>query len=561
MTVPPLEPKKTGVRKRPARKATTPKTPLIEEDASFEDDDDHQLLPLSGLSGAGATSGIGFMERTPGTRKREWNDLGNANRLNDHFGDRIVWANDAGVWLIYDDKRWVVERTDNPLRRYAWEALRLAEKFEAPEYDDTTPTPEPRADGKPDGRKKAPVSQRDTFESWLATQKSTNAVNCMIREFRSLPEIQARMSDFDRNGFLWNANNGTVDLKTGRLREHNPDDRLTVLSPVDFDPEATCPRWTKFLREVQPEAAVRAYLARVVGYSMTGSVAERAMFIHHGAQGSNGKSVFLKVMKGLFGDYFQNMAKTAIISTQHEEHTTGIARIIGKRFLAASETKAGSHLNDVVVKEITSGDPMSARFMGKDFFDLIPVGKIHLATNFMPLLSNSGKHIGGRIRAIGWEVVIPDNEMIKDLDEQIARSELPGILNWAVAGCREWLSGSAGVGLAEPRSVTRKTKAHIANSDPLRGWLDEECSFDEDAPATEVKHLFDSYRRYCDDNKVKNPMSIQMFPQALVERGAQEAAKHPRTRLRRVSGIRFRTADDVKRARVLKAVPAKRAAK
>lgn len=473
-------------------------------------------------------------------QKRSWDDLGNADRLCDYFGRRIAWAHDAQIWLVFDGKRWEKSGDDVPVRHYAREALRLAGKYETPLYSATPPEPKLTVAGKPDTRAKEAPTAQESFGEWLAKQRYSARISSMITEFRSIPSVRVRIDDFDKKPFLFNAKNGTINLETGKLQNFNPRDRLTQMTEVVYDPEAQCLQWEKFLREVQPSREMRGYLARVVGYTMTGSTAEQAMFIHHG-EGANGKSVFLKVMDELFGDYYQAMPKTAILNKSQEDHPTGIARIVGKRFLSASETKAGAHLDDETVKALTAGDKQTAHFMKKDFFEFVPVGKIHLATNFLPTLSSSGKAIGRRLHAIGWDVTIPPEKMIKNLDTQICRRELPGILNWAIAGCQEYLSAEAGAdALDRPLSVIQKTQEHIGKSNRLSDWLEERAEFDRKADPLPLIGIYEDYKTHC-EQWGNRPVHSNQFSRMLVENGAIKCElRHPVSRTAMIAGIRLR---------------------
>lgn len=478
-------------------------------------------------------------------KMRAWDDLGNADRMCDYFGNRIAWVDKAGLWFTFNGKKWESSSNDTNLRQFARKTLELAEEHEAAMYDMSAPETE---EGETAKRGKARGSQYDEFMQWLKSQRSSAAITNMIKEFRPKPEIQKTIADFDQHPFLFNVANGTIDLRTGELREHDADDLITQMSGVEFDEEAEHPLWTKFLTRVQPDADVRSYLARVIGYSLTGTNEEEALFIHHGANGMNGKSVFTHVMNALCGDYFQAMDKKVIMEGKDDPHPTGLARMVGRRFLSASETKKGVNLSVDAVKAISSGDVMTARFMGKDFFDFTPVGKMHLMTNHEPGLSGAGSAIGRRLHNISWTVVIPAEEAQKGLAGTICRTELPGILNWALAGCREWRAGSSGgvrfIGLGQPESVQAATKKHIDESDPLAEWLRECCVFDPKAVKVDRRDLYRAYRTFCDDDM--RPMSSRAFGSAILERGAKDDGQHVDTRRVVVRGLRLRTEEEMK---------------
>jgi len=205
-----------------------------------------------------------------------------------------------------------------------------------------------------------------------------------------------------------------------------------------------------------------------------------------------------------------------------------IARMVGKRLLSTSETGRnaegrGKALDEELVKRLTGEDVISARFLNAEFFDFRPVGKIHLATNHLPDVSGSHS-MARRLHDIGWDVIVPPAKRIKGLDEQILAREAPGVLNWIIRGCLDWQRQ----GLAVPESVTAKTREHIAQSNPLAMWLEEETD-DVLAAVTENRDLYASYTKWAEQAGVQRPMSLKAFTMRLAESG-YEQSKDSRTR-------------------------------
>jgi putative DNA primase/helicase len=327
---------------------------------------------------------------------------------------------------------------------------------------------------------------------------------------------------------LLNVANGIVDLTTGAFRAHDRGLYLMQQSPICYDPAATCPMWDKFLEGVMPDPDRRAYLARVVGYSHTGATGEQVMFIHHG-EGQNGKGVFMRVVMGLLGDYAQAVPASTLMAKHGDGGIPNdVARMVGKRLLSTSETGRtaegrGKPLDEELVKRLTGEDPVSARFLNAEFFEFKPVGKIHLATNHLPDVSGSHS-MARRLQDIGWDVIVPPAKRIQGLAEQILAREAAGVLNWAIRGCLDWQQR----GLAVPDSVTAKTREHIAQSNPLATWLEEETDEVPDA-VTENGQLYGSYKSWAERAGVRRPMSMKAFTIRLQEQGFQQD-KDSRTR-------------------------------
>lgn len=337
------------------------------------------------------------------------------------------------------------------------------------------------------------------------------------------------MNDFDRHEMLLNVGNGVVDLRTGKLLDHDPGLFLMQQSPIHFEQGAKAPMWEQFLASVMPDEERRAYLARVVGYTLTGSTEEQVMFIHHG-DGQNGKGVFMRVVTEIFGDYAQSVPRSTLMAKQNEGIPNDVARMMGKRLLSTTETSAGKRLDDELVKQLTGEDTVSARFLNKEFFDFRPVGKIHLVTNYLPTVGG-GHGIARRLQDIGWDVIVPPEKRIKKYDEKILAAESSGVLNWAIQGCLDWQKN----GLAVPAAVREKTKEHLAKSEPLLMWLDEYTRPAEPTTYTETGTLFANYKRWCQDGSLRE-MSIRAFGDALAEKGYKRG-NHPTNRRSVIHGL------------------------
>src|SRR5262249_50594912 len=160
-----------------------------------------------------------------------------------------------------------------------------------------------------------------------------------------------------------NLQNGTIDLKTGKLREHRRGDLLTKLAPVNYDPHATCPLWLKCLeRWMDGNNDLIGYLQRVVGYGLTGSVSEQCLWLFYGA-GANGKSTFLSTILAMLGDYGMQAVSDLLLAKHNESHPTERADLFGKRFVCTIETDQGKCMAEALMKQLTGGDRVRARKM------------------------------------------------------------------------------------------------------------------------------------------------------------------------------------------------------
>lgn len=461
----------------------------------------------------------------PVTPSRSWDDMGNAERLVDHYGHEIRFVQDSSQWCVYTKGRWSLKGADSQVWQRVMATIDALPDTEASEYDDTPQTDD-------NGTVTGP-SEQERFRSWVRRQRMRGALASMRECATGRPELHCMMSDFDKFPMLFNCSNGIVDLETGKLMPHDRVLMLMQQSTVVYDPEATCPEWERFLSEVMPDLERREYLRRIVGYTLTGSTAEQVMFIHHG-EGANGKSVFIQVVMALMGEYAQSVPRSTLLAKSGDGIPNDIARMMGKRLLSTTETSAGKRLDDELVKQLTGQDTVSARFMRAEFFDFKPVGKIHLATNYLPHIGG-GHGIARRLHDIGWDVTIPVEKRDAQLADRIIENELSGILNWALRGAREWRAQ----GLAVPEAVKQKTKEHVASGDPLAMWLDENTG--ESSGEVETRLLYANYKMWCETGGLR-PMAVNSFGMALKERAedrGMEIFQHPRTRRSMTRGIRI----------------------
>ncbi|MBP5942580.1 DNA primase family protein [Streptomyces acidiscabies] len=459
--------------------------------------------------------------------RRSFDDIGNAERLVDHYGSELRYLIDAEQWAVYEGGRWVLKGAKSLLWKRVVQTIKALPNTEAFEYSTARPV---------DDKGKEEKSERDMFMGWVSKSRHRGRLAAMRDVAEGEPELFSEMGQFDQHEQLLNVKNGIVDLRDGSLMPHDPELYLMQQSPVRFDPHAECPMWLQFLNSVMPDKDRQAYLQRVVGYTTTGNTDEQVMFVHHGT-GMNGKSVFVDVVMGLMGDYAQAVPRTTLLAKKEDGIPNDVARMVGKRMLSTTETSAGKKLDDELVKQLTGQDTMSARFLHGEYFDFKPVGKIHLATNYLPKVG-AGHGITRRLHDIGWDVTVPPEARIPKLAETILRKEGPGVLNWALEGCREWRR----LGLEMPEAVRAKTAQHIAESDPISMWLEENteaCDPDVNISGEVTGSLFQNYRLWCQSGSLRE-MSVMAFSQALEERGF-EKAKHPRTRRAVIVGLRVKT--------------------
>jgi putative DNA primase/helicase len=320
-------------------------------------------------------------------------------------------------------------------------------------------------------------SPRQGFEDWVAKQQTRKAVSAAARLSMALPAMRMSQEALDIDPMLLNCRNGVVDLNTGELLKHSPDHRMTLQAAAVYRPGEEAPQWDEFLRRVQPDPEMRAYLQRVAGYCATGRVDEQAMFLWNGS-GANGKSVAQAVLAHALGTYSQTLpVSTLMASTVDDRIPNDVARMKGRRFLVASETKQGKAIDEQRLKQLTGGDTISARFMRAEWFDFKPEGKIQLTTNHLPRMSDDAA-TWRRIHLIHWPVVIPEHERDGFLQERLIAEELPGILAWIIDGSLAWQTE----GLSPPEGVLAAKEAYRVEEDVVQQFIEAMIDVVEPVP-------------------------------------------------------------------------------
>ena len=413
-------------------------------------------------------------------------DIANARRFVRQHGDDVRWTPERG-WLVWDGTRW----QPDDIRRIHSKAKSTVEKI----FDEIKL-----------------ASEQDDIFRWAKRSQSARAIKDLLFLAQSDPKITARQSEFDDDPWLLNCQNGIVDLRTGQLRPHAREEFLTRVAPIEYDPDARSERWLAFLdRIMDGNADLLTFVQRAAGYSLTASVREQVLFFCYGG-GQNGKTVFLETMQRLLGDYALNARTETIMAKRDAGIPNDVARLAGARFVAINETADGQKLHEPLIKDMTGGDTMTARYLHREFFDFRPMFKLWLRGNHKPQITGTDEGIWRRIRLIPFTVTIPESERDGTLGEKLAK-ELPGVLAWAVAGCLDWQKH----GLGMPEAVADAVREYRTEMDVLGQFLEERCRVTRNAQVT-AKALYVAYRQWANETG-ENAVNQTRFGLAMVERG------------------------------------------
>lgn len=423
-------------------------------------------------------------------------ELGNAERLAARHGRHLAALQGVGL-RGYDPRRGIFAADHGQLVRYATETVRSI-YVEAAECEE--------------GR------TRKALGSHARTSESKHAIDAMLYFASSLESLQAEVSDFDADPDLLNTRSGVVNLRTQQLSPHSPDYRMTKIAGAAYDPDAECPLWSAHLERIfDGDGETIAFLRRLFGYAMTGRTDEQVFAVFYGS-GANGKGVTINAWRQALGEYAQPTPMTTFNPHRTEAIRNDLAMLAGARLVVASERRARQMLDEAIIKQLTGNDPITARFMRKEFFTYTPQFLIVMSANHKPQVDCPDYAMKRRVLLVPFEVTIAEGQWDRQLGEKL-RGESDGILTWGVHGAADYLAS----GLQVPGKVRAATEAYRAEMDPLFGFTDR-CAF-EPAAWTSTANIRTALKAWAGEEDVKDLPGHNALAAWLSQAGC-EARKH-----------------------------------
>jgi putative DNA primase/helicase len=308
------------------------------------------------------------------------------------------------------------------------------------------------------------------------------------RMARADPAHAVEAGQWDADPMLLGTPGGTVDLRTGKLRKPDPADKITRLTSCT--PSTARPaKWLQFLQETTGgDAELMRFLQQWLGYCLTGETREHALLFIYGP-GGNGKSVFLNTATRILADYAATAGMDTFTASKFDHHPTDLAMLQGARLVSASETEEGRAWAEARIKQMTGGDPITARFMRRDFFTYTPAFKLMIVGNHAPVLHNVDEAARRRFNIVPFtrKPATPDRQL-----EQKLKAEDGAILAWMIAGCLDWQAD----GLVRPDSVTAATDDYFNDQDLFGQWISERCKVGHYGLYSTPMNLFNDWSNY-----------------------------------------------------------------
>lgn len=412
-------------------------------------------------------SSLYYLGRTP-----PLNDEGLVQRLKTMFGDLLKYNPQTGAWLKFDG---VYSKNDTFPADCCFlvtEAI-VEESRTAYSSGDT--------------------SKGKALYAFARKSQNMRAYSQVLALAAHKEAFRINTNQFDRDVWKFGVKNGLVDLKTEELSPYKSSDYITKQSPVLFEVDAQCPQWDAFLLSAfNHDKDMVDYLARVIGYTLSGSIDAQSLWLHYGA-GANGKSTFLSVITKLAGDYATTATSATIMQRQTGSMTNDLARLQGARLVSINELEDGKRLNEAEVKNMTGGEVITARFLHSEFFEFVPEFKLHLTSNYRPTITDTSHGMWRRLKLIHWAVVVAPENQDTDLGNKLS-SELSGILNWALAGSRDYLEN----GMQTPARVEDDVNKYRLEQDAIAQFIEDRCVLGSGLKV-KARDIYATYKNWCDE--------------------------------------------------------------
>lgn len=422
-------------------------------------------------------------------------EIGIGNAFADYFKPIARFNADRNIWYVYDGIVW---QSDENALAVAELAKVLADRlytFALQIKDEDT---------------------RNRYIKRVQKLQLRKHRKTMIEDAKSVHPI--RMSAFDANKYLFNLENGTLNLSTLEFHEHDPKDFITKVSHINYDPDATCPRWNQFIDEVMVgRKNVGRYLQKAIGYSLSGDTSLECLFIMFGPTTRNGKTTTIETILRVMGEYGRS-AKPDMLATnyfrgQSNGSSDDVARLAGARFVGISEMEQKLTINASLTKQLTGNGSITARFLYEGYFEFHLQAKIFIDTNHLPNVTDRTLFESGRLKIIPFTRHFEDHEQDKTLKTTLMQPEnLSGILNWCIEGYKLFKKE----GLEEPEEVKTATEEYRVESDRTAQFM-AQCLKKEKGSEIKACNVYNRYKDWCSENGYKYESSQNFYKRVSLE--------------------------------------------
>ncbi len=479
--------------------------------------------------------------------KLPMNDLGNARRVLEAARDgegcvRLLWLADGaggkGCWVAFDGTRWSTD--EGPARALAFAhkaAMAVAAEVAAlrdAESDELSGVFGPKFT-----REMADERCGQLF-AWAMKSGDAARTSAMLAQFKGLRDgeegpflTQAWTRDFDAQPLAYHAANGTVRFTEGREGQwsctfepgHRAQDRFMQVANVDYDADATCPEWTARMETMHHDPVQRQALRRIYGMTLTALISDQAFYIFQG-KGQDGKSATNDVICQLHGMYARKADPKTFLEGPAQAgsaHQSDVVRLAGDvRLVVMDEPKKNSTWDGQRIKQATGSEMIARGAHATTEQSFVPHWQLIAECNGLPKAPSDDRGFRRRFKLYPWVVQfgvtpgVPDEPVHKVKARLIA--EGPGILNWMIAGCLEWLEEGT---IPEPEMARRASASFWATSSALGEWIETCCDLTDPDAREPATALYDHFRQFCLDRGDKEEFIMKQTKWGLELNNAQ----------------------------------------
>lgn len=425
------------------------------------------------------------------------NDIGISQLFIDMFSDELIFCQDIG-WFIWNGKYWERDAKDGG------KVNELIKKMAV--YCINQISTNPLLDGEE-------ATRLNKIYSKLLTKNYRDVV---IRDSMSINPVKSTI--FDKHKYLFNCQNGTYDFQRKIFRDFEKTDYLTDISNIKYAPDADCPRFKQYLSEVMSEDEVKIdYLMKMAAYCLTGDTSRECFFVLYGDKTRNGKGTFVSTLTYLLGSYAKTLKASSItrkqINSGGSNATPDLAKLKNSRLANVNEIEDNMVLDIALMKELTGGDTITARFLYKEEFDYVPQFKILINTNVLPKMTEDSIFRSNRIHLICFDRHFEIDERDLNLKDKL-KAEISGIFNYIVP----YYEKLKQEGFILPESTKQAIEQYQYNSNNVLLFVKERLYEDKQCWET-VGDVYKTYTEWCEENGLSQ-MAKKTFKERLAKCGA-----------------------------------------
>ena len=439
------------------------------------------------------------------TKEYPCTDTGNMERFVDQHKGYLRSLGTIKTWLVWDGTR--------------WKPSDYAEVFKfALETVQSIKTEVEQATG---------LTAAQNLQKWSVTSESKPKTMAMLDMAAKHPSLVAKASSFDKQKMKLNCLNGIVDLKTGQLNQRTSDDLHTKVIGTNFNPQAKCPNFDKFIKEVfGSDGELISWIQRAFGYSLTGSAQEQVLFICYGT-GANGKSTLLETISKILSDYSTNADFEMFLSNQKSDVRVmeAVGELKGIRLALASEVDASKRFNESLVKRLTGGDTLRGTRLHMGAFQFEPQHKLWFLCNHIPFARDGSHGFWRRIKVIPFAQQFQGASLDSSLPDKLW-AEREGILAWMIRGAVAWAKElqktNATTGLGPCKAIDQSIEEYRYDNDLSARFIEECLVRGNDFGRIRARELYIAYQRWWSDNSDEDTPTESIFSRRMEERGLKK---------------------------------------